>query len=133
MKLDLPVAYIPKLSPNPDHPVAPWKKMPHSSRLTLLLSGISTTENHGGFTMSARIGRRELMAKARGFTASISKLTKDERTSSPSGSYGEDYNRLRGAVAELYSHLANILPPSVQIERSGGYWISFYDGKLRRD
>ncbi len=68
--------------------------------------------------MAQQIGKRQLMAKARGFTTSISKLSKDERLSSPSGSYGEDYNRLRAAVVKLYAYLGDILPPNVDIERS---------------
>lgn len=67
--------------------------------------------------MVQRIGRRELMAKARGFTTSISKLSREERSSSPSASYGEDYNRLHAGVLGLYSHLADILPPTVDITR----------------
>lgn len=62
--------------------------------------------------------RRDLMAKAHGMTVSIAKITGNERTYSPSASFGDDYNRLRQAAAQMYPGIESILPPAVEIERS---------------
>ena len=59
-----------------------------------------------------------LIAKARGFTHSIEKMTDTQRGRLPGGEYGEDYNRLRKL---LIDHLTkfhdqggeNFLPPKV--------------------
>lgn len=67
------------------------------------------------------VGRRELMAKARAVTTSISKMGKDEKGMAPSGAFGEDYNRLRAAAAELYPALKALLPPEVEVERGEAY------------
>jgi hypothetical protein len=58
-----------------------------------------------------------LKAKARGFTISIEKMNEKQRTSSPTGNFGEDYNRLRSLVLELRPDLQAALPPAVTINR----------------
>ncbi len=64
--------------------------------------------------------RKLLMAKARGFTISISKMLEKDRVQTPTGPFGEDYNRLRDAVAKACPPLESLLPPSVRIYQSQG-------------
>jgi hypothetical protein len=63
-----------------------------------------------------------LMAKAKGFTNSISRAGEDHRRQNPSASFGQDYNRLRTAVLENFPALSPLLPPEASIEPpSPGY------------
>ena len=64
--------------------------------------------------MAAQIPKKTLMAKARGFTASIEKMNEKERAITPSGEYGDDYNNFRDLVAVAYPHLKPLLPPPVE-------------------
>jgi len=64
--------------------------------------------------MGEQIPKKSLMAKARGFTASIDKMNEKERALIPSGEYGDDYNRLRDLVLQQYPHLKELLPPAVE-------------------
>jgi len=54
-----------------------------------------------------------LKAKARGFTIAIEKMNEKQRMSTPTGDFGEDYNRLRALVLELRPDLKPALPPGV--------------------
>lgn len=63
--------------------------------------------------MGAQVPKKSLMAKARGFTASIDKMNDKERGLTPSGEYGEDYNKLRQLVLQQYPHLKELIPPPV--------------------
>ena len=64
-----------------------------------------------------KVPKNIMMAKALGFTNSISKLSREERAKNPSGSFGSDYNSLRDNISISYPQLAALLPPSVDIER----------------
>lgn len=68
--------------------------------------------------MPSQPSKRDLIGKARGFTDSIERMSQDERKFSPSGAFGEDYNRLRSAVAQVYPNLEILLPPEVEVDRS---------------
>lgn len=61
--------------------------------------------------------RRFLMAKALGFTTAISKLSREERSKNPSGTLGQDYNKLRQVVLESFPFLASYVPPEVEISQ----------------
>ena len=70
--------------------------------------------------MTTDITKKQLMAKARGFTISIEKIADNQRDCSPSGNYGDDYNKLRNLTAHLLNDLADILPPLVETYEDGG-------------
>jgi hypothetical protein len=67
--------------------------------------------------------RKDLMAKAKGFTASIGRMPDAQRHQNPRPEVGEDYNLLRSSTAESFPGLVSLLPPLIRIERreSGGY------------
>lgn len=65
--------------------------------------------------MAERISKNSLAAKARAFTISIQKMDEKQRSRSPSGEYGNDYNRLRRLVEEQYPEFRELLPPPVQL------------------
>ena len=62
--------------------------------------------------------RKLLMAKARGFTISIAKMHEADRARTPSGAFGNDYNRLRDAIAKAFPDLEPLLPPRLKVEDS---------------
>jgi hypothetical protein len=64
------------------------------------------------------------MAKARGFTISIEKMSEKDRGRSPTAEFGEDYNKLRAAVRTKLPQLADLLPPEVATFESanGSYY-----------
>ncbi|ESS68929.1 hypothetical protein MGMO_141c00120 [Methyloglobulus morosus KoM1] len=64
--------------------------------------------------METSIPKKSLMAKARGFTVSIDKMHEKERGMTPSGEYGEDYNKLRELVLQQFINLKDLLPPVVE-------------------
>ena len=70
--------------------------------------------------MTTNITKKHLMAKARGFTLSIGKMRDNQRDRTPSGDYGDDYNKLRNLTAQLHNDLADILPPLVATYEDGG-------------
>lgn len=61
------------------------------------------------------------MAKALGFTNSITKLSSDERNRNPSKAFGEDYNRLRSAAGDKYPSIKEFLPPPVTLFDHDGF------------
>ena len=63
--------------------------------------------------------KKDLRAKAYGFTIAFERMGVTERTNPPSDTYAEDYNALREAVIELVPDLKTIMPPEVEIEESG--------------
>lgn len=65
------------------------------------------------------MSKEVLKAKARGFTISIQKMDEKQRMSTPSGEFGEDYNRLRSLVLELRPDLRPVLPPAVAFYSGG--------------
>ena len=69
--------------------------------------------------MNKKISKKVLMAKARATTTSIEKMDEKQRSSTASGEYGEDYNKLRELVAQMYPHLKELLPPSVWTYEEG--------------
>src|SRR6266705_536089 len=60
--------------------------------------------------MAEQISKKDLIAKARGFTTSIEKMDEKQKASTPSGEYGDDYNKFRTLVERLYPQLAVLLP-----------------------
>jgi hypothetical protein len=66
------------------------------------------------------VSKDTLKAKARGFTISIEKMDEKQRDSTPSGEFGEDYNRLRVLVLQSLPNFAPILPPPVAFYQGGG-------------
>ncbi len=64
--------------------------------------------------MAEQISKKDLIAKARGFTTSIEKMDEKQKASTPSGEYGDDYNKFRTLVERLYPQLADLLPPLVK-------------------
>jgi hypothetical protein len=74
------------------------------------------------------VARKLLMAKALGFTNAIGKLSREERSKNPSGTYGDDYNALRQSVLIAYPELDSLLPPAVTIGESQ-YGSKFTDEK----
>ena len=70
--------------------------------------------------MAEQFSKNDLIAKARGFTKSIEKMDEKQKAATPSGDYGEDYNKLRRIVERLYPQLADLLPPLVRVNSSHG-------------
>lgn len=66
------------------------------------------------------VSKEILKAKARGITISIEKMNENQRTATPSGDFGEDYNRLRELVLQSRPDLGPVLPPAVRFYRSQG-------------
>lgn len=71
------------------------------------------SEEGGVFRMTSEVTIKNLMAKAKGFTISIEKMDEKQRANTPSGQYGEDYNKLLGFVGKLCPNLIELLPPRV--------------------
>jgi len=67
------------------------------------------------------IGKKELMAKAKGFILSIEKMDSKQRAATPRGEFGEDYNSLNSLVGKLFPDLEPVLPPRVSIERDSSF------------
>lgn len=55
-----------------------------------------------------------LKKKTMGFIQSIEKMGANERKEKPSGSYGDDYNRLWQLVVEANTELREVMPPKVE-------------------
>ncbi len=68
--------------------------------------------------MATGITKKELMAKARGFTLSIEKMDEKQRANTPSGKFADDYNKLLNLTSELYPALNPLLPPPVKTRQS---------------
>jgi hypothetical protein len=64
--------------------------------------------------MTENITKKQLMAKATGFIQSIEKMDDKRRAAAPTGTYGDDYNKLRRLTAQLYPALRDLLPPPVE-------------------
>ena len=62
-----------------------------------------------------------MMAKALGFTNSITKLSREERIQNPSISYGRDYNSLRDSVDRTFPELKEFLPPKAELFQHDGF------------
>ena len=61
-----------------------------------------------------------LMAKARGLTISIGRMSGSSREHKPSGAFADDYNRLLQATRQAFPALLPLLPPVVTTFRGGG-------------
>jgi hypothetical protein len=61
------------------------------------------------------ITRKQLMAKARGFTISIAKMNEKDRIRRPSGEFGEDYNRLHAETLAFLPSISSLMPPTVRV------------------
>lgn len=65
--------------------------------------------------------RKFLMAKALGFTNSITRLSSEERNQNPSKVYGEDYNRLRTSAGDKFPAIKEFLPPPAAVFDDGQF------------
>ncbi len=65
--------------------------------------------------MAEKLSKNDLIAKARGFTNSIAKMDEKQKSTTPSGEYGSDYNKLREIVVRQYPQLTELLPPQVHL------------------
>lgn len=65
--------------------------------------------------MAEQLSKNDLIAKARGFTKSVEKMDEKQKSTKPSGEYGNDYNRLRQLVLKQYPQLIDLLPPQVRV------------------
>jgi len=70
------------------------------------------------------IDKNALMAKAQGFTIAFGKMGKEERSATPDGSYGEDYNRLRQLAIDQYPDLEPLMPPAAELVESSTFGAS---------
>jgi hypothetical protein len=77
--------------------------------------------------------RKNLMAKAHGITTSINKKSREERSSTPTGLFADDYNRLRDATAKAYPDLEPLLPPRVQLYEGGNNTMWSHQGYAEID
>ena len=64
--------------------------------------------------------KKDLIAKARGFTIAIQKMHNEQRLKTPNGVYGHDYNMLRELTMQSYPSLKVLLPPAVSIYTGHG-------------
>jgi len=75
--------------------------------------------------------KKQLMAKARGFTIAIDKMTDKQHEQEPNGNFADDYNKLRNLTEQHFSQIRNLLPPIVATFESdygqgGSYAVSCY-------
>lgn len=61
--------------------------------------------------MASELTKKDLMAKAKGFTISIEKMDEKQRAITPSGSFADDYNKLNALAEKLFPNLKELLPP----------------------
>lgn len=59
------------------------------------------------------VRRLDLMAKSLGITTAINAMAPAAARQNPPRDFGDDYNRLRGLVEQMYLHLTPMLPPEV--------------------
>lgn len=62
------------------------------------------------------INTNHLIIKAMWITESIKRMSAEERQHQPTKAFGDDYNKLRGHVAELHPDLVDVLPPHVAFD-----------------
>lgn len=62
-----------------------------------------------------------IAAKALGFTNSIANLSREERSSAPTGIYGRDYNSLLEQTKNHCAELTDLLPPPVTFYNNNEY------------